>query len=101
MAYSTVYHGYDLACWGLTNVHVKLSGDLYFDENCQAMLRINFNEKVDSIAIICSPGGGGMLPEAHNNYTLYFPVIDGARVSGPPLGPGPTGTGNRMLHIIP
>ncbi|MEJ5347687.1 MAG: hypothetical protein WHS46_03240 [Desulfosoma sp.] len=98
---STVFYAHDVYCWGSTHAHVKLSGHLYFDENCQAMLRIDFDEEIDSVPLICSPGGGGILPGGRNNYTLYFPVRDGATVSGPPMGPGLTGSSNYILHIVP
>ncbi len=97
--FSTEYWGADVYCSGSTTVNVTLSGNIYFDENCQAMLAINFDEKVSSMVIGCSPEGGGVVPGGHNNFTLFFAVIDGATVSQPPVGPGLTGSANYILHI--
>lgn len=88
-----------ISCSGLTTVDVTLGGRLTFNEYCQAMLEVLFTETVHPMIISCVPYGGGFIPESSNKYTLTFPVIDGAIVSGPPYGPGVGGTANYILHV--
>lgn len=101
VTYSTEYFSTEVAlyCSGSTTVDVILNGKLYFNEYCQAMLEITFSETGHPTVISCTPMGGGVVPAFSNRYELTFPVIDGATVTGPPMGPGVTGSSTYILHV--
>lgn len=81
----------------------SLSGRMYLDDNCQAMLEIVFDEQFYPFPVTYVVGGLTfvvMCPMTqHNTYTLVFPVIDGATISGPPVFGGMRGSFNYILHI--
>lgn len=84
-------------------VDEKLGGRLYFDENCQATLEVVFDEQFHPFPVSYFVGGQVISVtyplENHNIYSQFFPVVDGATVSGPPVFPALGGSFNYILHL--
>lgn len=81
----------------------SLSGKLYLDANCQAMLEIVFDEQFHPFPVTYVIGAMTYVVTypmtQHNTYTLVFLVIDGATISGPPAFGGMQGSFNYILPV--
>lgn len=88
---------------GSGTVDESLSGRLYFNENCQATLEVVFDEPFHPFPVTYTVGGSTFIVtyplDSHNIYSQYFPVIDGATISGPPVFPALEGRFNYILHL--
>uniref|UniRef100_A0A831ZW14 Uncharacterized protein n=1 Tax=Desulfacinum infernum TaxID=35837 RepID=A0A831ZW14_9BACT len=83
----------------------NLSGRLFQDDKCQAVLEIVFDEQFHPFPVTYVVGGATFIVQypltQHNTYTLLFPVIDGATISGPPVFGGMRGSFTYVLHLNP
>lgn len=90
---------------GSGTVDESLGGRLYFNENCQAMLEVVFDEQFHPFPVTYTVGGSTFVVtypvDSHNTYSQYFPVIDGATVSGAPVFPAIGGRFNYIVHLRP
>lgn len=90
---------------GSGTVDETLGGRLFFDENCQAILEVVFDEQFHPFPVTYNIGGEVTVVtyplDSHNTYTQYFQVIHGATVSVPPVYGAMEGRFQYILHLGP